>query len=103
MLGYIQSLERERLAALDANPKPSPAVAVVKPIGDQITELMRTLPPAVRDRPWSISEVVEKLEGKFRQRPHAQGVGMALRRLGWNRIRPSGDGGERRLWVPPTS
>lgn len=100
MKGYIASLQRE----FEATPKPASPITATKPLDQQITELMRSLPPVLRDRPWSISEIVEKLDGKFRRRPHAQGVGMALRKLGWKRIRPSGDGGERRLWVkPPTS
>jgi hypothetical protein len=102
MLGYIQSLERERLAALDANPKPPPIVAVVKPLDQQIVELMRSLPPAVRDHPFAIKTLVAQLEGKTKARPHASAVGQALRRLGWNRVRPFDASGEgKRLWLPP--
>jgi len=51
-----------------------------KPLQVQIEELMRTLPAAQRDRPWSIDELVCRLEGKYRDRPHPADVGRALRR-----------------------
>ena len=73
-----------------------------KKLEKQITELMRSLPPTVRDRPWQLQDIVNRLEGRYRQRPHAQGVGQALRRLGWSRIRPEDAAGEgRRLWLSP--
>ena len=58
-----------------------------KSLEDQIMDLMRTLPPPLRERPWSMTELVQRLVGKYRQRPHAQQVGQALRRLGWRRER----------------
>lgn len=72
-----------------------------KPLEDQITELMRTLPPQLRDRPWSMVELVNRLTGKYRDRPHAQQVGEALRRLGWRRERRWGQGYDgARVWLP---
>jgi hypothetical protein len=102
MLGYIQSLERERLAALEAKPKTTAAVAGAKPLDQQIVELMRSTAPAARSRPWSIKELVARVEGKTKERPHAQAVGQALRRLGWSRVRPFDSAGQgQRLWLPP--
>ena len=49
-----------------------------KPLTEQISELMLTLPPQLRDRPWSMAELVARLTGKYRDRPHTQHVGMAL-------------------------
>ena len=73
-----------------------------KPLGDQITELMRTLPPQMRNRPWSMAELVNCLTGKYRDRPHAQQVGQALRRLGWRRERRWVEGFDGvRVWVQP--
>jgi len=72
-----------------------------KPLDDQIAELMRTLPPKLRNRPWSMAELVQRLAGKYRARPHAQQVGEALRRLGWRRERlwnAEYDGV--RVWLP---
>ncbi len=101
MRGYILSLQAGQLATA----APAPATPkTVKPLDQQIVELMRSLPPAVRDRPWAILDLVNRLEGRYRQRPHAQGVGQALRRLGWVRTRPEGASGQSaRLWVPPGS
>ena len=105
MLGYIRSLQASQQVkaaqTIAATPATRPAV---KPLDQQITELMRSLPPAVRDRPWALQDIVNRLDGRYRQRPHAQGVGQALRRLGWTRIRPEDAAGQgRRLWVPPRS
>lgn len=66
----------------------------------QLTELMSSLPPQLRDRPWSMAELVCRLQGKYRDRPHAQQVGDALRRLGWQRLRLYGKGFDGvRVWV----
>lgn len=71
-----------------------------KPLEDQITELMCTLPPQLRDRPWSMAELVNQLMGKYRDQPHPQQVGQALRRLGWRRERLWGNGYEGvRVWM----
>jgi hypothetical protein len=107
MRAYIQSLQRQveadNAAAATEKSSSSPGIAkTVKHLDQQIVELMRSLPPTLRDRPWSIQDLVNRLEGRYRQRPHAQGVGQALRRLGWVRIRPGDlNGGERRMWIPP--
>jgi len=72
-----------------------------KPLTDQISELMRTVPPQLRNRPWSMAELVARLDGKYRDRPHAQHVGEALVRLGWKRVRIYHDGAEgHRVWLP---
>jgi hypothetical protein len=73
-----------------------------KPLEDQITGLMRTLPPELRNRPWSMAELVNQLTGKYRDRPHPQQVGQALRRLGWQRERRWENGYDGvRVWLPP--
>ncbi len=73
-----------------------------KPLAGQITDLMNSLPPALRDRPWNMGELVSRLQGKYRDRPHPQNVGAALRALGWKQKRcwSRGFNGVR-LWVPP--
>lgn len=74
----------------------------VKPLTEQVEELMRTLPSQLRDRLWSMAELVSRLQGKYRDRPHTQHVGIALRQLGWRRERRWGQGYDGvRLWVPP--
>jgi len=75
-------------------------VLCAKSVAQQIEELMRSLPPAQRDRPWSMEELVARLHGRYKVRPCAGEIGTALRRLGWTRIRdwgPDGDG--RRVWL----
>jgi hypothetical protein len=111
---YIEKLraeyeEQKRLRKIqqeaEANAKLAQALKQIKrtkPLEDQITELMRTLPPELRNRPWSMAELVNQLTGKYRDRPHPQQVGQALRRLGWQRERRwenSYDGV--RIWLPP--
>ena len=66
---------------------------------DQIEALMRSLPPSQRNRPWTMEELVARVHGRYNARPCAGSVGVALRRLGWTRIRDwSNDGGGRRVW-----
>jgi hypothetical protein len=70
------------------------------PLTDQITALMTSLPPAQRDRPWSIDELVARLQGRYSLSPHPMNVGQALRLLGWVTRRDwTRDGGGRRIWL----
>ena len=101
---YINSLKAETEAAnRQRNAKQSlqrQLPTKVKPLTVQIEELMRSLPPLLRDRKWAMEDLVGRLQGRYRDRPHAAGVGQALRALGWVRTRdwsPSGRG--RRLWT----
>jgi hypothetical protein len=69
------------------------------PLVDQITALMASLAPAQRDRPWSMDELVARLQGRYSARPHAMHVGQALRAMGWVTRRDwTRDGGGRRVW-----
>lgn len=71
------------------------------PLTEQIEALMRSLPPVQRDRPWSMDELVARLQGRYHERPSAGDVGIALRKIGWTRIRDWSDDGEgRRIWRP---
>ena len=85
-----------------ANPAPSNLqIRCTKPLDDQIAELMRTLPPQLRDRPWSMAELIKRLHGKYRDHPHGQQVGQALLRLGWRKERRWEKGYDgARLWLP---
>jgi hypothetical protein len=94
-MGYLTKLNAE---SHKAN-RSAIATPEYKPLTDQITELMASLPPALQDRPWNMSDLVQRLAGKYRARPHTQQVGEALRRLGWIRKRVYGDYGGVRLWV----
>lgn len=80
--------------------KPDSRIQCDTPLTEQIEALMRSLPPAQRNRPWTMEELVARLHGRYNARPCAGSVGVALRRLGWTRIRDwSKDGGGRRVWA----
>ena len=71
---------------------------------DQIEELMLSLPPALRDRPWTMNDFVPRLQGRYSARPHPMNVGQALRALGWKQRRKWKAGTEgRRVWLPPNA
>ena len=76
--------------------------APYKPLTEQIIELMKATPPQLLNRPWSMAELVARLEGKYRDRPHPQEVGQALRTIGWSYRRYWGKGYNGvRVWLPP--
>ncbi|MFA6444012.1 MAG: hypothetical protein WCV99_16880, partial [Sterolibacterium sp.] len=81
MLGYIRSLEQltiaDHTATTPTTATTTTAAKAVKSLDQQIVELMRSLPPAMLDRPWALLDLVNRLEGRYRQRPHSQGVGQA--------------------------
>ncbi len=73
----------------------------VKPIIEQVQELMNSLPPNLINRPWTMAEFVSRLEGKYRPRPHPQKVAEALRILGWRKVRYWRKGYDGvRVWIP---
>jgi hypothetical protein len=91
----INSLnERTRRASIHPSQR-------VKPLDQQILELMATIPPMLRQRPWNIGELVARLQGIYQERPSCQHVGRALRRLGWSRQRRWEKGFDgARVWIP---
>jgi hypothetical protein len=98
---YIFSLSYPSDAPVPPEQKVVPAAKSVKPLQQQITELMRSLPPQQRDRAWSMAELVQRLEGKYRARPHSQEVGQALQKLGWLKERRWARGWDgARVWLP---
>lgn len=72
----------------------------LKPLTEQITELMLSLPPSQRNRPWSIVDLQGRLQGRYKDRPSLGNIGDALRALGWTQRREwTQDGGNRRVWL----
>lgn len=70
------------------------------PLTQQIRNLTGTLPPAILQRAWLMSEFVSKLSGKYRDNPHPQHVATALRETGWKSKRIWRDGyAGRRVWI----
>lgn len=73
------------------------------PLTQQIEALMKSTPPQLLNRPWSMAELVLRLDGKYKARPHAQNVGDALRKVGWKRDRYwAKEYGGVRIWLPPS-
>lgn len=104
--GYLVSLKAQAEAqnrqyeAAKATHSASACATSAKPLTDQITEFMRSLPPSQREREWPISDLVCRLHGRYRSRPHPADVGQALRALGWSRRRDwTNAGGGRRVWI----
>ncbi len=98
---YIASLAYHCDAPAAHEQKVVPAAKSVKPLQQQITELMLSMPPQQRDRAWSMAELVQRLGGKYRARPHAQEVGQALQQLGWLKERRWARGWDgARVWLP---
>lgn len=98
---YIASLTYHCDAPAAPEQKVVTAAKSVKPLQQQITELMSSLPPHQRDRPWSMVELIQRLEGKYRTRPHGQEVGQALQKLGWHKERRWARGWDgARVWLP---
>ena len=99
---YTHELIAIRAGVQRPSERPRPTAGRIKcaiPLTEQIVALMRSLPPAQRDRPWYMEELLARLQGRYTARPCAGEIGVALRRLGWTRSRDwSLDGDGRRLW-----
>ena len=73
-----------------------------KPLTEQIEELMRCLPPAERQRRWTMAVFVARLPGRYSAHPHPMQVGQPLRGLGWRQRRDwTNEGAGRRYWESP--
>lgn len=96
MLTYMEQLRRQ-----SDNKKPVTKTTKEEytPLEEQITLLMSTLPLSMQQRNWSMSDLMGRLHGKFRAKPHAMKVAEALRKLGWTCRRDySRAGGGARVW-----
>lgn len=110
MRGYIESLhklveqqneEREQVKQQQAVTLQATGPTQVKDLDQQIIEIIRSLPPARVQRPWTMDEWVRLLRGRYRRHPHSQHISASLRRLGWQRKRIYGaHWGGRRYWHP---
>lgn len=99
---YIDNLRQNATAKSEKIESPAQQARTYKPLTEQITELMQSLPHALKNKPWSMQELVSRLDGKYRDRPHAQLVGIALRQMGWTRKRLWNTQYQGvRLWIPP--
>ena len=72
---YIASLTYTCNAPAAPEKKVVPAAKSVKPLQQHITELMRSLPPHQRNRPWSMVELIQRLEARRLGRLSRNSVG----------------------------
>jgi hypothetical protein len=73
------------------------------PLTDQIQTLTTPLPDIQRNRPWSVSELLPQLQGRYQNAPASREVAQALTELGWQQKRCWKKSGlNRRFWYPPT-
>jgi len=105
MKSYIDKLkaeaaaERSRLERSKVSKRGDSRVVCDKPLTEQIESLMATLPPAERQRRFTMDELCSRLSGRYSVRPHPMRVGEALRALGWQQRRDwTNEGGGRRYW-----
>ncbi len=95
----IRAESKEAIRAAERKRLRDTRIQCDTPLTKQIEALMCSLPPAQRNRRWTMDELLARLHGRYHARPCAGSVGIALRRLGWTRIRDwSQDGGGRRVW-----
>lgn len=70
---------------------------------EQIEALTAPLPNIQLHRPWSVSELLPQLQGRYQDRPASREVAQALTELGWQQRRCWQKSGlNRRFWYPPT-
>ncbi len=72
------------------------------PLTDQIQTLMSSLSSIQLNRPWSIDELLPRLQGRYQKRPATREIAKALTLLGWQQKRCWKKSGlNRRYWYPP--
>ena len=105
MRAYIDQLRKLSEAANEAEQAlqtNQPPLNEYLPLSQQISQLLVSLPESQRNREWRIVDLVEKLSGKYREKPHPMKVADQLRRLGWTQRRDyTREGRGARVWVPP--
>jgi hypothetical protein len=70
--------------------------------GAEIREWFESMPPASRQRRFTLEEICIRLRGLYRDRPALRVIAAAMRRLGWTEGRDwTNAGRNRRFWLPP--
>ena len=86
----------------EALQQPSEPTAGFTPLTDQIVALTAHLPPIQLNRPWSIDELLPRLQGRYKKRAATREVAKALTQLGWQQKRCwTNEGRNKRYWWPP--
>lgn len=96
-----EQLERQQIVKVSPNlTDERKKLQRAKPLEQQIREYVDSLPPILQERPITMSEIVNQLTGRYRDKPHPQQVGAALRALGYKHVRLWSKQGEgKRIWV----
>jgi hypothetical protein len=112
-MGYIEKLkagtanaETNRQREEEARAKRPPAdprIVSEIPLKQQVQEYLLSQPPIMREKPISLMSLRAHLAGRFKTRPSAGDLGIALATLGFTRKRDySNNGNGRRFWMPPS-
>ncbi len=64
------------------------------PLEDRLTKLLATIPPEIKNQGLSLPAIRNMLAGKWRGKCHPGELGVALRRLGYERRRNWSDGSQ---------
>ena len=98
-MSYLDEL---RAQTSHATAKPHATVRPHVPLTEQVASILADTPPIARHRPWSVSEILPRLTGRYRERPATRDVAKALTALGWRQQRCwRKQGANRRFWYPP--
>ena len=94
--------ERQQIASVSPNAtEERKKLQRSKPLEVQVCEYLESLPSLHRERSITMTEIVNQLTGRYRDKPHPQHVGAALRALGYRQTRLWGKQGEgKRVWLP---
>jgi hypothetical protein len=69
-----------------------------------IREWFEAMPPASRQRRFTLEEICIRFKGMYKDRPAFRVIAAAMRRLGWTEGRDwTNAGRNRRYWVPPAT
>lgn len=109
-MGYVDQLKtitakaetnrlREEAKHQQVNPRVSPNW---KSLTTQVSEYWLGLPSVLKNGPFCLRDIRDKMFGKYQPRPSAGDLGIALKALKWTRKRDwTNQGGGRRYWYPP--
>jgi hypothetical protein len=98
----VSYLDELKAQATHTTAKSHATVTPHVPLEQQIASILADTPPIARHRPWSVSEILPRLTGRYRERPATRDVAKALTALGWRQQRCwRKQGANRRFWYPP--
>lgn len=77
----------------------------MRPLHERLAKFIASIPQSVQADGMPIALFVNRLKGTYRGQANARDVGLALRKLGWRRVRRwrGQDAGFSALWFPPSA